>query len=164
MERPKTKKWRFSKVALRPFPKIDIFLTHRLGTGIWNLAHKSDHLDTAKTSCFVSFYGSPSSIFILHFYFLFWIFFSLLLLSITPESVRWLLKKGRVSEAKRRLAKVAKINGKEMPDEPLALPKQEKLGDFRDLFSSPNMIHRTLGSWFIWWVRENVWKRSVWFP
>ncbi|KAK2568475.1 Solute carrier family 22 member 13 [Acropora cervicornis] len=67
---------------------------------------------------------------------------------ITPESVRWLLKKGRVSEAKRSLAKVAKMNGKEMPDEPLALPKQENLGDFCDLFSSPNMIHRTLGSWF----------------
>lgn len=82
--------------------------------------------------------------------FVFAFVFFLLLLSITPESVRWLLKKGRVSEAKRSLAKVAKVNGKEMPDEPLALPKQENLGDFRDLFSSPNMIHRTLGSWFIW--------------
>lgn len=75
---------------------------------------------------------------------------------ITPESVRWLLKRGRVSEAKRSLAKVAKMNGKEMPDEPLALPKQEKLGDFRDLFSSPNMIHRTLGSWFIWFAASFI--------
>ena len=76
--------------------------------------------------------------------------FVFLLCSFTPESVRWLLKKGRVSEARKTLSEVARLNGKQMPDEPLALPKQEKLGEFRDLFSSFNMTHRTLGSWFIW--------------
>ena len=70
--------------------------------------------------------------------------------SITPESVRWLLKKGRVSEAKEILSKVARINGREMPKEELELPKEERLGDFRDLFSSLKMVHKTLGSWFMW--------------
>ena len=70
--------------------------------------------------------------------------------SITHESVRWLLKKGRVSEAKEILSKVARINGTEMPKEELELPKEERLGDFRDLFSSLKMVHKTLGSWFLW--------------
>ena len=70
--------------------------------------------------------------------------------SITPESVRWLLKKNRVSEAKKVLSKVARINGKEMPKEELELPKEERLGDFRDLFSSRLLVQKTLGSWFIW--------------
>ena len=70
--------------------------------------------------------------------------------SITPESVRWLLKKGREAEARETLSKVAKINRKQMPEESLALPKQEKLGEFRDLFASMKMVHKTLGSWFIW--------------
>ena len=75
---------------------------------------------------------------------------SLLFYSFTPESVRWLLKKGRVSEAREILKKVARINGKEMPEEELDLPKEERLGDFRDLFSSLKMMHKTLGSWFAW--------------
>lgn len=70
----------------------------------------------------------------------------------TPESVRWLLKKGRVSEAREILKKVARINGKEMPEEELDLPKEERLGDFRDLFSSLKMMHKTLGSWFAWFA------------
>jgi len=70
--------------------------------------------------------------------------------SFTPESVRWLLKKGLVSEAKEILSNVARINDKEMPKEELDLPKEERLGDFRDLFSSLKMVHKTLGSWFMW--------------
>lgn len=74
-------------------------------------------------------------------------------LSFCPESVRWLLKKGRVSEARGVLGKVAKLNGKEMPDDALQLPydeKMERLGDFRDLFSSAKMVHKTLASWLMW--------------
>ena len=79
--------------------------------------------------------------------------FSLLLYRCSPESVRWLLKKGRVLEAKETLAKVAKVNGKVMPDAALKLPndeKMERLGDFRDLFSSTKMAHKTLACWFMW--------------
>jgi len=72
-----------------------------------------------------------------------------------PESVRWLLKKGRVIEAREILSKVARLNGKEMPDEELYLcsdEQNERLGDFRDLFMSPRMIHKTLGSWLMWFA------------
>lgn len=70
--------------------------------------------------------------------------------SFTPESARWLLKKGRRSGARKILSEVARLNGKEMPDAELLLPKQEKLGDFRDLFSTRKLAHKTLGSWLIW--------------
>jgi len=69
-----------------------------------------------------------------------------------PESVRWLLKKGRQTEAREILSKVARLNGKEMPSEKLCLPKRERLGDFRDLFSSVKMAHKTLGVWFMWFA------------
>ena len=73
-------------------------------------------------------------------------------LSFTPESIRWLLQKGRETEARDILSKVAKVNGKSMPEEALYLPKDEsiRLGDFPDLFMSDGMIHRTLGSWLMW--------------
>lgn len=74
----------------------------------------------------------------------------------TPESVRWLLKKGRVSEAKVILGKVARLNGNEMPDRELLLPKEEKLGDFRSLFCSLKMAHTTLGSWMMWFAASFV--------
>ena len=78
---------------------------------------------------------------------------TILPLSVSPESVRWLLKKGRVSEAREILSKVARLNGKEMPDEALQLPNDEKverLGDFRDLFVSAKMAHKTLACWLMW--------------
>ena len=70
--------------------------------------------------------------------------------SFIPESVRWLLKKGWQSEARTILAKVARLNKKEMPEVELKMPKEETLGDLRDLFSSRKMAHRTLVSWLIW--------------
>ena len=70
--------------------------------------------------------------------------------SFIPESARWLLKKGQQSEARTILAKVARSNKKEMPEVELKLPKEETLGDLRDLFSSRKMAHRTLVSWLIW--------------
>ncbi|KAJ7383545.1 hypothetical protein OS493_027208 [Desmophyllum pertusum] len=69
-----------------------------------------------------------------------------------PESVRWLLKKGRETEAREVLSNVARKNGKEMPNEALYLPKEERLGDFRDLFSSLQMAHKTLGTWLMWFA------------
>ena len=76
--------------------------------------------------------------------------FFLWLHSLIPESVRWLLKKGRQTEAREILSKVARVNGKEMPREMLCLPKEERLGDLRDLFSSFKMAHKTLGIWYMW--------------
>ena len=51
------------------------------------------------------------------------------------------------------LRNVARWNGKEMPDKNFCLSSEEeneRLGDFRDLFMSPRMIHKTLGSWLMW--------------
>ena len=70
-----------------------------------------------------------------------------------PESFRWYLKKGRVTEARKVLCEVAKVNGNKMPDVILKLPndeRKERLGDFRDLFSSARMTHKTLASWLMW--------------
>ena len=81
------------------------------------------------------------------------LFYLVVLYSFIPESVRWLLKKGRVTEAREIISKVARLNGKQMPDENLYLSndeQNERLGDFRDLFMSPRMIHKTLGSWLMW--------------
>ena len=64
-----------------------------------------------------------------------------------------MLKKGRVTEARDILSKVARLNGKEMLDEKLYLSsdeQNERLGDFRDLFMSPRMMHKTFGSWLMW--------------
>lgn len=58
-----------------------------------------------------------------------------------------------MSEARGVLGKVAKVNGKEMPNDALQLPNDEKverLGDFRDLFISAKMVHKTLASWLMW--------------
>lgn len=58
-----------------------------------------------------------------------------------------------MDDARKALSKVAKVNGKEMPDAALKLPndeKKERLGDIRDLFSSRKMTHKTLASWLMW--------------
>ncbi|KAL9979763.1 hypothetical protein ACROYT_G017473 [Oculina patagonica] len=76
-----------------------------------------------------------------------------------PESVRWLLKKGRLTEARKILSNVARLNGKEMPDEKFDLTSEEqneRLGDFRDLFKTPRMIHKTLGSWVMWFAASFI--------
>ncbi len=81
------------------------------------------------------------------------LFVCLFIHSFIPESVRWLLKKGRLTEARKILSNVARLNGKEMPDEKFDLTsdeQNERLGDFRDLFKTRRMIHKTLGSWVMW--------------
>ncbi|XP_078344443.1 solute carrier family 22 member 15-like [Oculina patagonica] len=86
----------------------------------------------------------------------------------TPESVRWFLKKGRVADAREALSKVARVNGKEMPDAELKLPKdetKERLGDIRDLFSSAKMTHKTLASWLMWFTASFIsWGTSFSAP
>lgn len=70
-----------------------------------------------------------------------------------PESCRWLLVNGKEEEALEQIRKVAKFNGKEMPEEVLSLKDgvaAKRLGDIRDLFSSIKMTSRTLISWFAW--------------
>lgn len=64
-----------------------------------------------------------------------------------------------MTEAREILSNVAKLNGKEMPEEEFYLAsdeQNERLGDFRDLFKSPRLIHKTLGSWLMWYVHKKI--------
>ncbi|PFX33207.1 Solute carrier family 22 member 5 [Stylophora pistillata] len=70
----------------------------------------------------------------------------------TPESSRYLLLKGKVTETEQILRRIATTNKKTYPDEPLVNPnaegKVQDLGDFRDLFRTKKMLHRTLVCWY----------------
>ncbi|KAJ7391895.1 hypothetical protein OS493_016191 [Desmophyllum pertusum] len=78
----------------------------------------------------------------------------------TPESSRYLLVKGKVTETEEILRRIASTNKKEYPEEPLLNPnadgKVQNLGDFRDLFRTKKMLHRTLVSWYAWLVNGMV--------
>ncbi|XP_031565337.1 organic cation transporter-like protein isoform X1 [Actinia tenebrosa] len=85
-------------------------------------------------------------------FFLFWWF--------TPESLRWLLVRGKTDEAKKTLKTAARVNKKVILDDDMNLlgtdEEKERLGDIRDLFVSRSMAHRTLLSWFCWFVNGLV--------
>ena len=69
----------------------------------------------------------------------------------TPESVRWLMVKGKIEEAKEIFRKMAKVNKTTMPDEELKMPDDDqRLGDVRDLFVTRKMVQKTLLSWYCW--------------
>ena len=72
----------------------------------------------------------------------------------TPESTRYLLLKGKLSETEEILRNIAATNKKKYPEEPLCNPsadgKVQQLGDVRELFASKKMCHRTLVSWYAW--------------
>jgi len=77
-----------------------------------------------------------------------------------PESTRYLLLKGKVAETEEILREIATTNKKEYPNEPLFNPsadgKVQNLGDVRDLFRTKKMLHRTLVSWYAWFVNALV--------
>lgn len=77
---------------------------------------------------------------------------------ITRESPRWLILKGKLKEAEVILNRIAEVNGKEMPEEKLKYEpeKQVRMGDLRDLFSSKQMAHKSLLSWYLWFVSGMV--------
>lgn len=63
--------------------------------------------------------------------------------------------KGKLKEAEVVLDRIAEVNRKEMPEEKLQYEpeKQVRMGDLRDLFSSKQMAHKSLLSWYLWYVR-----------
>ena len=67
-----------------------------------------------------------------------------------PESTRYLIVRGRYEETERILREVAKVNKREYPDVKLVQYKEQRTGDFRDLFASKKMAHKTLVCWFSW--------------
>ena len=83
-------------------------------------------------------------------------FFTLLLIflyidSLTPESVRWLMIKGKTEEAKEIFRKIAKVNKMPMSDMDLKPPEDDqRLGDVRELFATRKMVQKTLLSWYCW--------------
>ena len=75
--------------------------------------------------------------------------------SFTPESLRWLLVKGKMEEAENLYRKIARINGKELPEEGLEIDtgideNKSRLGDLRDLFKTKSLMKTTLISCFCW--------------
>lgn len=62
--------------------------------------------------------------------------------------------KGKLKEAEVVLNRIAEVNGKEMPEDKLQseTEKQIRMGDLRDLFSSKKMAHKSLLSWYLWYV------------
>ena len=76
---------------------------------------------------------------------------SFCLLSLTPESVRWLMVKGRTEDAKAIFRRMARVNKTSMPVGELQAPDDDdRLGDVCDLFSSRQMVKKTLLSWYCW--------------
>ena len=73
-----------------------------------------------------------------------------------PESVRWLVTHGEMSQAETLLERVAKTNKKEMPEEGLGLPDDQKStqreAGFMDLFRTRSMTKKTIISWISWLV------------
>lgn len=78
----------------------------------------------------------------------------------SPESLRWLLVKGKMEKAEKLYRKIARVNGKELPMEELEIDtrtdEKTRLGDFRDLFKSRSLTMTTLISWFCWFVNSMV--------
>lgn len=66
--------------------------------------------------------------------------------------------KGKLQEAEVVLKRIAEVNGKEMPEEKLHYEpeKQVRMGDLRDLFSSKKMAHKSLLSWYLWYVHIDL--------
>lgn len=79
---------------------------------------------------------------------------------LSPESLRWLLVKGKMEEAEKLYRKIARINRKQLPMEGLEIDtgtdKETRLGDVRDLFKTRSLAKTTLISWFCWFVNALV--------
>lgn len=63
--------------------------------------------------------------------------------------------KGKLEEAEVIFKRIAEVNGKEMPKEPIHQEPDVRMGDLRDLFSSKKMAHKALLSSYVWWVHAH---------
>ena len=71
----------------------------------------------------------------------------------TPESLRWLLVRGKTEEAVDLCKNIARINKKEVAEGELNLEGIEvgqRLGDLRDLFGTRSIAKKTLIMWYLW--------------
>ncbi|XP_072014759.1 organic cation transporter protein-like [Amphiura filiformis] len=86
--------------------------------------------------------------------------------NLLSESPRWLLSKGRITEAQRVIRRIAKVNKKDLPDEffnNLELHEQEKPQEKSDkqpnvfyLFRYPYLRLKTITLMFIWFITTLV--------
>ncbi|KAL9962625.1 hypothetical protein ACROYT_G031745 [Oculina patagonica] len=84
-----------------------------------------------------------------------WIFI-LAFWKFVPESVRWLLVKGRTEEAREILEKVAKVNKKEMPNEELRVPVTTANKGVLELFKTWKLAKLSLIQCYAWMVNGMV--------
>ncbi|KAF7669411.1 hypothetical protein LDENG_00203390 [Lucifuga dentata] len=89
------------------------------------------------------------------------VFFSPLLLllgtyyCILPESVHWLMTQGRKEEVQKEVQKVARINGRRVPEDLLDKLEMEGTsmrGNMLDIFRTSYLRKRTLIMGFNWFV------------
>ncbi|KAL9978320.1 hypothetical protein ACROYT_G015820 [Oculina patagonica] len=76
-----------------------------------------------------------------------------------PESLRWLIVKGKTKEALKLCKKIARVNGKDVSEGDLHFEDMElgqRLGDLRDLFGSRSFAKKTLIMWYCWFVNGMV--------
>ncbi|XP_020892913.1 solute carrier family 22 member 3, partial [Exaiptasia diaphana] len=70
---------------------------------------------------------------------------------LVPESLRWLIVKGKIQEARQTLQRIANVNGRDVRGDEINLPSYEKeeksLGDVRVLFSKKYLVS-TLVLWY----------------
>ena len=75
-------------------------------------------------------------------------------LSFSPESLRWLIVKGKTDEALKLCKTIARVNRKEISEGELQREEnqeeRQRLGGIRDLFESRDMIKKTLIMWYCW--------------
>eukprot|EP00095_Tigriopus_kingsejongensis_P001794 snap_masked-scaffold2424_size15851-processed-gene-0.2 protein:Tk01794 transcript:snap_masked-scaffold2424_size15851-processed-gene-0.2-mRNA-1 annotation:"organic cation transporter protein" len=88
-------------------------------------------------------------------------FASIILIWVMPESPRWLLSMGRVSEAEEIIKKVAKFNGRSLPEgwhlrdtQPKAGEVVEETAGFMDLFGTPEMRMKTTILYINWFTNS----------
>ncbi|KAF7641277.1 hypothetical protein LDENG_00286460 [Lucifuga dentata] len=74
---------------------------------------------------------------------------------ILPESVRWLMTQGRKEEVQKEVQKVARINGRRVPEDlldNLEMEGKSRRGNMLDIFRKSYLRKRTLIMGFNWFV------------
>ena len=68
----------------------------------------------------------------------------------TPESPRYQVLSGNSQAAVKTLQRIAKDNGKEIPEGKLICTRQTNRGRIKDLFATPELTKTTIYLWIIW--------------
>jgi putative MFS transporter len=81
-----------------------------------------------------------------------------------PESPRFLIARGRVSEAREVLRRVAEVNGTELPEADFDVPSAPAASRARDLFA-PAYRRTTVFLWLVWFmISLGYYGAFTWLP